>query len=93
MVHARLGEHRVVLDLGLAHGRAVVRDDDELSFPAAEALEGGLEAQGVLSGLDDERQPGVDVLLGLFLFAEWVGVGVGSRFRGEEGVLRRGEKR
>jgi hypothetical protein len=68
VVHARLREHGVVLDLGLAHGRAVVRDDHELALAAAEALERGLEAQGVLAGLDDERQPGVDVLLGLFLW-------------------------
>lgn len=66
-MHARLREHGVVLDLGLAHGRAVVRDDDELALAAAEALEGSLEAEGVLAGLHDERQPGVDVLLGLFL--------------------------
>ena len=30
VVHAGLGQHGVVLDLGLADGRAVVGDDDEL---------------------------------------------------------------
>ena len=67
VVHARLRKHRVVLDLRLAHGRAVVRDDHELALAAAQALERRLEAEGVLARLDDERQPGVDVLLGLFL--------------------------
>ena len=67
MVHARLRQHRVVLDLRLAHGRAVVRDDHELALAAAQALERRLEAERVLARLDDERQPGVDVLLGLSL--------------------------
>ena len=67
VVHARLRKHRGVLDLRLAHGRAVVRDDHELALAAAQALERRLEAEGVLARLDDERQPGVDVLLGLFL--------------------------
>jgi len=70
VVHARLREHRVVLDLRLAHGRAVVRDDHKLALAAAQALESGLEAERELARLDDERQPGVDVLLGLFLLRE-----------------------
>ena len=67
VVNAGFGKHGVVLDLRLAHGRAVVRDDHELALAAAQALERRLEAEGVLARLDDERQPGVDVLLGLFL--------------------------
>jgi hypothetical protein len=65
VVHAGLGEHGVVLDLGLAQGRAVVGDDDELALAAAQRLERGGVAQRVLAGLHDQRQPVVDGLLRL----------------------------
>lgn len=84
-MHARLRQHRVVLDLGLAHGRAVVRDDHELALAAAQALERRLEAERVLAGLHHEGEPRVDVLLGLFLSEFFFFLGGG----GEGGKRRR----
>jgi len=62
-----LAEHGVVLNLRLAEGRAVARDDDELSLAAAERLDGGLVAEAVLATLHDKRQLGVDVVRRLLL--------------------------
>jgi hypothetical protein len=50
VVHAGLGEHRVVLDFGFTQRRAVVGDDHELGLSGAERLEHGLVSEGVLSG-------------------------------------------
>ena len=49
-MHAGLGEHRVVLNLGLAQRGAVVGDDHQLGLPGAERLEHGLVPEGVLAG-------------------------------------------
>ena len=49
-MHAGLGEHRVVLELGLAQRGAVVGDDHQLGLPGAKRLEHGLVPEGVLAG-------------------------------------------
>lgn len=41
-----LGQHAVVLELGLAQRRSVASDDDELGLSGAEALEGRLVSEG-----------------------------------------------
>ena len=56
-----LGEDGVVLDLGLADGRAVVGEDDELGLAGSQGAEGALVAQSVLATLDDQTQLAVDV--------------------------------
>jgi len=61
VVDTGLGKHSVVLDLGLTERRAVVADDNKLGLATAKRLQHGLEAQGVLSGLHDQGEPGVDV--------------------------------
>lgn len=65
VVHASLGQHGVVLDLGLAERRAVVGDDDELALATTKRLERGGVAQRVLAGLHHQGQPVVDRLLRL----------------------------
>lgn len=60
MVHVGLGKHRVILDLRLAEGRAVIADDDELGLARSQGLEGGLVAQGVLARLHHKREARVD---------------------------------
>lgn len=45
VVHGGLGQHAVVLQLGLAERRRVTGNDDQLGLAGAEALEGGLVAQ------------------------------------------------
>ena len=47
---------RVVLDLGLADGRGVGGDDDQLRLLGAEALQGGLVPQLGLAGLHHKLQ-------------------------------------
>lgn len=42
MVDGALGEHGVVLELGLAEGRGVAGDEDQLGLAHAELLERGL---------------------------------------------------
>lgn len=41
-----LGQHGVVLELGLAERRSVASNDDELGLAGTQALECGLVAQG-----------------------------------------------
>ena len=43
MENLRAAEDGHVLELGLADGRAVVRDDDKLGLAVSQALHGGLE--------------------------------------------------
>ena len=82
VVHARLGQHGVVLDLGLAQRRAVVGDDDELALAASQRLERGGVAQRVLAGLHNQRQPVVDRLLRLLrLLGGHHGAGACARSR------------
>lgn len=45
MVDGDLGEHGVVLELGLAEGRGVAGDENQLGLAHAELLEGGLVAE------------------------------------------------
>ena len=49
MVHGRLAQHCVVLDLALAQRGAVVRDQNELRVAVPQRLEGGLDAKLVLA--------------------------------------------
>merc|ERR1712199_96158 len=65
VVDSGLAKHGVVLDLALPHWRNVVADENELGLAAAQALEHGLVAQGVLAALHDERKATVDVILSL----------------------------
>lgn len=52
MVHGALGEHRVVLKLGLAQGRAVGRDDHKLGCEARQqrGVKGGVSQRGRPAG-------------------------------------------
>jgi len=68
VVHARLGEHRVVLNLTLPQGRRVVGDDDELGLALAQRLERLAVAEHVLATLHHQRQPSVDALDRLLRF-------------------------
>lgn len=45
-MNGSLGEHGVVLKLGLAEGRGVGGDDDQLGLAGTEGLDGGLVAKG-----------------------------------------------
>lgn len=45
MVDGALGEHGVVLELGLAEGRGVAGDEDQLGLAHAELLERGLVSE------------------------------------------------
>lgn len=65
MVDGALGQHGVVLDLGLSQSRGVASNDDELGLTLSESLDGGLVTEGVLSGLDSKTELGVDVITGL----------------------------
>jgi len=67
LVNRDLGEHGVVLNLGLLQGGAVVGEDDDARGALTESLEGGLVAEGVLAGLGDEGNLGVDVIRALLL--------------------------
>ena len=46
VVDSSLGQHAVVLQLGLAERRRVASDDDELGLARAQRLEGGLVSEG-----------------------------------------------
>lgn len=46
VVDGDLGEHGVVLELGLAQRRAVTGDEDQLGLTRAEGLHGGLGTHG-----------------------------------------------
>lgn len=60
--HSGLRQHRVVFDLRLSDGRAVVGEDDQLGLTAAQTAQSGPVAQHVLAALNDEAQLVVDVL-------------------------------
>lgn len=65
-----LGEHGVVLKLGLAQRRAVAGDEDQLGLARAESLHGGLGTHGNLARLHHKRKArgeGVTGLLSLDL--------------------------
>jgi hypothetical protein len=61
VVDGGLGEHGVVLELALAEGRGVGRDDDQLGLARAQSLHGRLGTQGDLTGLHHQGEPGVDL--------------------------------
>lgn len=65
VVDGALGEHGVVLNLGLSQSRGVASDDHELGLTLSQGLDGGLVTKGVLSGLDSKTELGVDVIAGL----------------------------
>jgi hypothetical protein len=70
VMYLALGQEGIVLDLRLAQGRGVVRDDHKLGLGGAEGLDAGLVTQGSLSGGHHQLDSGVDVLgalLGGFL--------------------------
>ena len=62
VVDGGLGEHAVVLELGLADGVAVVGDNDDLSAASTEGSHGLVEAEAVLAGLHDEGDLRVEVI-------------------------------
>ncbi len=62
VVDGGLGEHAVVLELGLADGVAVVGDDDDLGAADAEGSHGLVEAEAVLAGLHDEGDLAIEVI-------------------------------
>lgn len=49
VVDVGLGQHGVVLQLGLSQDWGVGRDDNQLGLTLSDSLDGGLESQGVLS--------------------------------------------
>lgn len=49
-----------VFQLGLAEGRAVGGDEDQLGLAGADGLHGGLGAHGDLAGLHDQGETGGD---------------------------------
>ena len=57
-------EHRVVLDLALGEGRAVVGDDHQLGLSGPHRVHGSLLPQGVLTRTHHQLEAGVDVLHG-----------------------------
>lgn len=71
VVHGALGEHGKVLNLRLAQGGAVVRDENHLGAGATHRLDGGLVAQGSLARLHDQLKPSVHRLDGLLLLSSW----------------------
>ena len=60
VVYASLRKHRVVLDLALAQGRAVVRNEDKFRLALTESLERRLVTQVILAALHDELEPRID---------------------------------
>lgn len=56
-----LGQHGVVLELGLAERGSVGGNDDQLSLAGAQSLHGRLNTQGDLAGLHHQGEPGVDL--------------------------------
>jgi hypothetical protein len=51
VVDIGLAQHAVVLELGLAQGRSVAGDDDELGLAGAQRLKSALVAEGDLARL------------------------------------------
>lgn len=55
-----LGQHRVILEFGLAKRRRVTGDDNKLGLARSQRLERGFVAQRHFARLHDEREAGVD---------------------------------
>jgi hypothetical protein len=60
VVDVALGEHGVVLKLGLAERGSVSGNDDKLGFSGTESLKGRLVSEDELSGLHNKRKARVD---------------------------------
>lgn len=60
VVDSGLAEHGVVLELTLAERGSVAGNDDELGLAHTDGLDGGLVAEGDLSGLHNKRKARVD---------------------------------
>jgi uncharacterized protein YcfJ len=63
-----LSEHGIVLDLGLSHGWAIVRDEHQLGGTVSDGLDGGLVAHQDLTGTHNEGKFAVDTILTLELY-------------------------
>ena len=68
VVDRALGKHSIVLNLRLAQGRAVGRDDNKLSLGVSQSLNSGLVTQSRLSGSHHKLKLGVDRLNSLLRF-------------------------
>ena len=65
MVNSNLRQHRIVFDLGFSEWRAVVGNDDQLTFRVPQGLEDGFVSQGIFPTLHDESESVVDALMSL----------------------------
>ena len=68
VVNLSLGQHGVVFQLRLSQDWGVTSNDDQLGLTGSQGLNNGLVAQGVLTGLDNQTQLGVDVIGRLVLW-------------------------
>lgn len=68
VVQWSLRQHSVVLQLRLSQDWGVTGDDNQLGLTVSQGLDNGLVAQGVLTGLDNQTQLGVNSLLVLSLW-------------------------
>lgn len=65
MVDIGLGQHSVVLQLRATEGWAVGRDHQKLGLSRSQSLQGALQAEGVLTRLDDQLKLAVDAFSSL----------------------------
>merc|ERR1711881_658605 len=78
MVHSRLTQHCVILDLTLPKLWRVCADDDQLCFPLSKGFQRGTVTQSVLSTLHHQSQSRIDALVSLlfnwshFVFSWWL---------------------
>uniref|UniRef100_A0A7S4VQ07 Uncharacterized protein n=1 Tax=Ditylum brightwellii TaxID=49249 RepID=A0A7S4VQ07_9STRA len=67
VMHASLGKHGIVLDLGFAKRRAVIRNNHQLCFSLPQTLQSSGQAQRDFPTFHHERQTRVYALDGLLL--------------------------
>jgi len=67
VMHARLSQHRVVLNLALTQWRRVVRNDDKFSLALTKSLQRLSVAEHELTALHNQCQTSIDALNRLFL--------------------------
>ena len=77
VVDSSLGKHGKVLNLGLAEGRAVRGDENQLGLAPAKRLDRGFVAKDGLARLHDQLESRIHVLDILLLYSP-VGRGVGE---------------
>ena len=77
VVDGGLGKHGKVLNLGLAEGRAVRGDENQLGLAPAKRLDRGFVAKDGLARLHDQLESRIHVLDILLLYSP-VGRGVGE---------------